>query len=118
MKKNRGILLTLLIVLIGLSDISGLVDSSAYRTVAIIVSLLGLISLVGMWLWKKWALYLQIALYTISFVASLFLLKTPQVMKDYGITYYPFFAIWMVFWGIIPGVLGYIALRKKWKYFE
>lgn len=118
MKKDRGILLTILIILIGLSYIFGLVDSLKYSFMYnTLLSILGLISLVGIWLWKKWAVYLFIVMYAVSFGITLFLLQTPQLNKDLS-TFYSPFVVWMIAWGIIPVVLGYIALKAKWKYFN
>ncbi len=117
MKKNRGILLTILIILIGLSYVNGLANSSQYRTVHIVLSLLGLISLIGVWMWKKWGLFLQIGVYAVSFGITLFLLQSPKVSKDLDHAYFPF-VIWMIVFGAIPVVLGFIALKKRWKYFE
>lgn len=117
MKKSRGILLIVLIVCLGLSYIFSLTNSSDYNPLYLLLAIIGLISLVGIWSWKKWGVYLQIIVYTISLGIGLFFLQSPQVSKAWGKPY-PLFVIWMIVWVVIPAVLGYIALKAKWKYFK
>lgn len=116
MKKQRGFLLILLIVFMSFSYIFNLMNYSEYNSMQFLLSVLGIISLLGIWIWKKWGVYLQIIIYTISLVITLFALQSPQ-SKGFGAVY-PLFVTWMTVWGLVPVVLGYIVLKKKWKYFN
>lgn len=117
MKKNRGILLTLLIIVIGISYIPIFINPSEYNFLDTSLSILGLFSLLGIWLWKKWGVYLQSTLYVWTFISAIAHLRWLQYDKDLAGAY-PFFTLFMMVSILAPAVLLYIALRRKWSYFN
>lgn len=119
-KKDRGKLLTTLLILASLIlpwNFLYLIDkelvSKTYGSVpnwfniyyAFIIFGGGL-SLVGTWMWKKWSVYLAVFIAAIAHLVLLLFLKP----SNYGLVNYlgnvPIFALW-----------GW-AIYRKWKFFE
>ena len=67
----------------------------------VVHSLLNVVAVIGIWVWKKWALYVYAASTILSIVVGLLAL-----------------GMWSVFYMILPfAILGWL-LRTKWDYFE
>lgn len=110
--KKRGFWLSLALVIMALHGIVGTVLYYTIRTqedlrspwiitFMVIHSLLNIIAAVGIWYWKKWALYIYAASTVIAMVAGLA-----------GV------GSWSIFYMFLPLViLGYM-LRTKWDNFE
>lgn len=115
-KKQRGTALTVVLVLVTLGAIVDAIIPLLYRKTAyeithpvvlggvIVMALLGIVGVVGMWLWKRWGIYL--------FVASV------AVSIGVGLVVYP--TIWAAFHGMIPLlILGYgLSTDNKRALFE
>ena len=114
--KKRGGLLSFLLVLIGLHAITASIlvystlkqDYEGSRTwilvVLTLVSLAEIVAAVGMWFWKKWAIYLYGITRVIATAIHIILTGTTLV----------------VFYDLLPvAILGYvITLQNKQKLFE
>ena len=114
--KKRGGLLSFLLVLIGLHAITASIlvystlkqDYEGSRTwilvVLTLVSLAEIVAAVGMWYWKKWAIYLYGITRVIATAIHIILTGTTLV----------------VFYDLLPvAILGYvIRLQNKQKLFE
>lgn len=115
-KKQRGTALTIVLVLVTLGAIIDFIVPLLYRKTTydithpvvvggvILMALLGVVGVVGMWLWKRWGIYL--------FVASV------AVSIGVGLVVYP--TIWAAFHGMIPLlILGYgLSVDNKRALFE
>ena len=69
---------------------------------------LGVANVVGIWMWRKWAIYTIVASSVIGLLMQLFVLKPTQP----GIGAFAYFS------SIIGGGLWYWAIYRKWQYFE
>jgi hypothetical protein len=110
--KQRGFWLSLLLVVMALHGVFGTVLYYAIRTqdaldkpwiisLMVLHSLANVIAAIGIWFWKKWALYLYAASTVLALVVGLISV-----------------GIWSVFYMILPlAILGWV-LRTKWNYFE
>jgi len=64
-------------------------------------SLANLIAAIGIWYWKKWALYLYVASTILAVIVGLITI-----------------GVWSVFYMVLPfAIVGWL-LRTKWDYFE
>jgi len=122
-KKERGFWLTFAIILIALHGIAAaffyisakagvtgtfpsfLSDPRTRETVIltmmIVHMLANVVAAVGIWFWKKWALYVYAASAIIALVAGLISV-----------------GIWSVFYMVLPvAIVGWL-LRTKWTYFD
>jgi hypothetical protein len=114
-KKERGGFLTILLVLIFLHSL--LATAMAYSTLQeqyrstswvlpalALASLAGIVAAVGMWFWKKWGIYLYVAISITAAVVHILLTGSTMV----------------VFYDLIPvAILGYvITLQSKNNLFE
>jgi hypothetical protein len=111
-KKVHGTLLTIVLVIMG---IHGIVAAFMYYSMntapevqrpwiigmMVVHSLANIIAAVGIFYWKKWALYVYAASTIIALVAGLLSV-----------------GIWSVFYMVLPlAIVGWL-LRSKWNYFE
>lgn len=120
MKKNRGKLLTVMIVLAAFGQLQSLyyltntnLVEQAYGTVPSWFSLytlfgllVGVASIVGIWLLKKWAVYLLAFSTAMAFLMQLFVLKPVQAGQ---------FAYYMT---MVSAGLWFWAIYRKWESFE
>jgi hypothetical protein len=110
--KVRGTVLTILLVIIGLHGLIAGYFYYAYRmnTASLdrpwILALMAIhffanvVAAVGIWYWKKWALYVYAASTVLALVVGLISV-----------------GIWSVFYMVLPlAILGWV-LRTKWDYF-
>jgi hypothetical protein len=110
--KVRGTILTILLVVMGLHGVLAGYFYYAYRMdtafldrpwILILMSvhfLANVIAAVGIWYWKKWALYVYAASTVLALVVGLISV-----------------GIWSVFSIVLPlAILGWV-LRNKWSYF-
>lgn len=132
MKKDRGILLTLVIIILALGTIiniyytinpdtikqtPGLTNPIQTGPLEQLISIIGLIiggaSVIGLWMWKKWAAYL----YGIGFIISIFTLAYTQKMAltDTGRQQ---FGLYAYLFPIIEGAFILWVIRRKWQYFD
>jgi len=113
-KRERGWLLTIAIILVGISGVIGLIVSlgeNGFRTdnlpawfiaAAAAAAIADIVAAFGLWTWKQWGYYLYLGA-TLASIA-LGLIATGSLM--------------FAFSHIIPfAIVGYIIL-PKWKYFE
>lgn len=110
--KERGIWLSLILVVMALHGIFGTILYYTIRTqealdrpwiisLMVVHSLANVIAVIGIWFWKKWALYI----YAASTVLAIFV----GLISIGG---------WSVFYMILPfAILGWM-LRTKWDFFE
>jgi hypothetical protein len=111
-KKVHGALLTTVLVIMG---VHGILAAVAYYSMTtapevqrpwiigmmVVHSLANIAAAVGIYLWKKWGLYVYAASTVISLVAGLLAV-----------------GIWSVFYMVLPlAIVGWL-LRSKWGYFE
>ena len=111
-KKVRGIWLTLLLFIIGLHGIFGTVFYYVIRTqealdkpwiisLMVVHSLANVVAALGIWFWKKWALYIYMASTILAIFVGLVSIGA-----------------WSLFYMILPlAILGWV-LRTKWDYFD
>lgn len=112
-RKERGTLLTIALVIVALHGVFAtylyytLRTQQAYLerpwilTLMVVHSALNVAAAVGIWYWKKWALYVYAASAVIALVVGLLSV-----------------GIWSVFYMVLPvAILGWL-LRTKWGYFE
>ena len=109
---KRGFWLSLVLILMALHGIAGAIFYYAYSQSAVLDKpvLLGLmilhwvanvVAVIGIWFWKRWAMYVYAASTVLAIVVGL--LAT---------------GMWSVFYFFLPlAILGYM-LRTKWDYFE
>ncbi|MFL7837973.1 MAG: hypothetical protein ACK2T4_02125 [Candidatus Promineifilaceae bacterium] len=113
-KPERGWLLTIAIILVGISGVLGLIVSlgeNGFRTdnlptwfiaVAAASAIADIVAAFGLWAWKQWGYYLYLGA-TLASIA-LGLIATGSLMYAFS--------------HIIPfAIVGYIIL-PKWKYFD
>lgn len=119
--KKRGIFLTLLLVFALYGDVRALItltDTNSiqqvygsipawYYSYAIFGLVLGVVNIVGVWMWKKWAIYSIAASSVIAVLMELFVLKPVQ----------PIVGQIAVVLTIISAGLWFWAIYRKWKYF-
>lgn len=120
--KSRGVFLTLMLVFAAFGILSSLyyftntnAVAVAYGTVPswypiyMVVGLgLGVANVVGIWMWKKWAVYTIAASSVIALLMQLIILKPVQP----GIGAYAYFS------SILGAGLWFWAIYRKWLYFE
>lgn len=111
-KKTRGTLLTILLVIMALHGIiaafayysmfnNPATDRNLIVAMMVVHSLANAVAAVGIWYWKKWALYLYAASTVLAVIAGLLAV-----------------GVWSVFYMVIPlAIVGWV-LRTKWDYFE
>jgi hypothetical protein len=112
-KKERGFWLTLFLVIMALHGIFAAyfyytvrvgepsLDRPWILTLMVIHSLANILAAVGIWYWKKWALYVYAASTILGLVVGLLSIGA-----------------WSTFYMVLPlAILGYI-LRTKWNYFN
>lgn len=126
-KKDRGKFLTIVLVISSITIISGFFGllnrdyssfSSYYNVSKPFLEayswffwFLGLISIVGIWLWKRWAVFLRIATSILTFLVQVFYLGLP------GIKWYKFFILLLIPLAISL-TLELWSIFRKWKCFE
>lgn len=115
MKKRRGKLLTIYFVLMILSYLESLrfIRESpeqikvfgSYQSWGVIylytLNIFTLIALTGIWFWKKWGVYLNIALMIVATISAVF-------DQDILTTFLVVLFVWIQLWPIY----------RKWEYFE
>jgi hypothetical protein len=118
-KKERGKLLTIMIILVFLLQILDCYGTFALATspspwfFMSVVSVFAVIvlSLYGIWRWKRWALYVNFAVLvlgqTMSFV---------NFFTDKLYFYPPSVILQLHFWALYGPLLW--AIHRKWQYFE
>jgi len=110
-KKERGLWLTIVIVIMGLHGIfatilyytqntQGNVDKNLILSLMVLHSLANIVAAVGIWYWQRWALYVYAASTVVAVVAGLLSV-----------------GIWSVFYMVLPFVIVGWVLRTKWAYF-
>ena len=110
--KVRGTVLTILLVIMGLHGIlagylyytlrveGAYLDRTWILTLMSVHFLANVVAAVGIWYWKKWALYVYAASTVLALVVGLISV-----------------GIWSVFYMFLPlAILGWV-LRTKWGYF-
>ena len=111
-KKNRGTLLTIVLVLMA---VHGIVAAAMYSTMTtapevqrpwiigmmVVHFLANVAAAVGIFYWKKWGLYVYAASTIIALVVGLVSV-----------------GIWSVFYMLLPFVIVGWLLRTKWDYFD
>ena len=125
MKKDRGIFLTLLIILSLVGYVSG-VFNGKISPVLIITSIIGIIALVGIWKWKKMAVYLFALMNIIQCIVSIpplikYQLQTQSPTEAYRSSYSTSIhtvIIGEVLMVALITILWFIAIKRKWKYFK
>ncbi len=112
-KKERGTLLTIVLVLMALHGIFATYFYYTVRTqeadlnrpmilsLMVLHSLANVIAAVGIWYWKKWALYVYAASTIVAMVVGLLTV-----------------GVWSVFYMVLPFVIVGWVLRTKWEYFD
>ena len=112
-RKERGVVLTILLIIMLLHGIiaayvfytyrveTAILDRPWILTLMIIHSLANAIAAAGIWFWKKWALYIYAGSTILALIVGLVSV-----------------GIWSVFYVVLPlAIVGWV-LRTKWKYFE
>jgi lipoprotein signal peptidase len=111
-KKNRGTLLTIVLVLMAVHGIFAAILYSTMSTapevqrpwiitMMVVHFLANVAAAVGIFYWKKWGLYVYAASTILALVAGLISI-----------------GIWSVFYMVLPlAILGWM-LRNKWDYFD
>lgn len=111
-QKKRGFWLSLFLVVVALHGFLGTLfyyvirtqealDNPWIITLMVLHSLANLIAAIGIWFWKKWALYI----YAASTILAIFV-----GLVSIG--------AWSVFYMILPlAIIGWL-LRTKWNYFD
>lgn len=119
MNKDRGKFLTIMVILAAFGYLQSLysfantnVVQQTYGTVpnwfpiyTVLGLLVGVVTIAGIWMWRKWAVYLLAASTTITFLMQLFVLKPIQAGQ---------FAYYMT---IVSAGLWFWAIYRKWKFF-
>ncbi len=77
------------------------VDRTWILTMMVVANLLDVVAAVGIWLWKRWGMYVYLFATAIAFVAGL---------ASVG--------MWASFYLILPAVIVGWLLRTKWDYFD
>lgn len=122
MKKERGKFLTIMLVFAAFGILLSLYTltntnsvQQAYGSVpswfypySILGLALGVANVVGVWMWKKWAIYTIVASSAIALIMQLFVLKPTQ--PEAGTIAY--FSL------IVGGGLWFWAIYRKWQYFK
>lgn len=132
MQKDRGKLLTLVLAVMAIGLVMNIytnINPETVKTVpgmtnpiqvgfwqqilGIISTVIGAGTLIGLWMWKKWAVYL----YILGFIISLFTLAytqrivfTETARQEIGMATYLF--------PIALGAFILWVIRRKWQYFE
>jgi len=70
--------------------------------------LIGLVNIVGLWMWKRWAIYSMVAVSAVGLVVKLFIAKP----SDPNVAMVSFYAT------LISLGLWFWAIYRKWHYFE
>jgi cell division protein FtsW (lipid II flippase) len=114
--KTRGTLLTIALVVIVLHGLAAAVFYAAARQDALSTAyvsrpwlialmslhfLLNVVAAVGIWFWKKWAIYIYAASTILAVVVGLLSI-----------------GIWSIFYMVLPFVILGWLLRTKWDYFK
>lgn len=120
MNKDRGKFLTLMLIFAAFGSLISLYQltntnalqqtygpiPSWFTAYAILGSLAGVAVIIGIWMWKKWAVYLLAFSTAVTFLMQLFVLKPVQ---------YGEFVYYMT---IVSAGLWFWAIYRKWKYFS
>ena len=120
--KSRGVFLTVMIVFAAygvLSSLYTLTNPSALTTAYgvlpiwfypyLIVSFIaGAAELIGLWLWKKWAVYLLFGLGFLGLAMQLTILKPVSSNAGSLVFYLTIISLGIWFW----------AIYRKWQYFD
>jgi hypothetical protein len=77
------------------------VDRTWILTMMVVANLMDVIAAIGIWLWKRWGMYVYLYATIIAFVAGL---------ASVG--------MWASFYLILPAVIVGWLLRSKWDYFD
>lgn len=110
--KERGIWLQIILVVMAIHGIFAAyfyytvrtqepyLDRPMILTLMVIHSLANVVAVIGIWFWKKWALYVYAGSTILALVVGLLSIGA-----------------WSVFYMVLPlAILGYV-LRSKWGYF-
>jgi hypothetical protein len=114
LRKDRGFWLTFALVVMAIHGIFATVLYNTQRVapaptmqrdwilgLMVVHSLANIVAAVGIWYWKKWALYVYAASTVLALVVGLMSV-----------------GIWSVFYMVLPlAIVGWL-LRTKWDYFE
>mgnify|MGYP001582633917 CR=1 FL=1 len=118
-KKRRGKLLTFYLILSSISLVSYPVvilnpqfSNATYNSIPswynlyqIALFTSGLVSIIGLWKWKKWAVYLFFGFIALSFLKNLIL--NPVIPKGF----------FLIRWVLVAAIAYWIISRKR-RYFE
>ena len=117
-EKERGKFLTIMIVIMLLLQIQGFEASNLVTSAppwffvsVVSVCVVIMLSLYGIWMWKRWAVYLNIVAVGLGWIMSFGNFLTTRQYYDQisVIVHLPFWALYgLWFW----------ALYRKWRYFE
>ena len=111
--KERGLVLTIILVIMALHGIVASVlyyylrVDTAYLSrpwlvsLMVVHSLADVVAVVGVWFWKRWGMYVYAASTVLALVVGLLSV-----------------GMWSVFYMILPLVILGWVLRSKWSYFE
>lgn len=133
MKKDRGQFLTILLVLatimvikdlyefISSGQLTSLLDNPFNGPVywTLLNEIVYISALVGIWLWKKWSVYLLFTLAGLGVISllynlfSIYILHTIELDQINTIV-----VLGGSFISILVVVIWYQAIRKKWQYFN
>ncbi|MBI2066182.1 hypothetical protein HYT60_01605 [Candidatus Woesebacteria bacterium] len=127
MKKERGKFLTAILIILSVGTIYGFVDliNKNFQEYADYYNLpklwfgayfwfswiLHVMATIGLWVWKKWAVYLSIATILIGLFIQVFFVKIP------GIEWYKVLVLLLLPLTIIVVFLLW-PISRKWKYFD
>lgn len=126
---DRGIVLTVLLVLVGISTAFGLVGvltgsaSSAnqvlpswFSTYNIIALLISVAYIYGIWMWKKWGAYLLAIGIALGLIMQVMFTQTLTMMLPVSIGNSAI--VGSLIGTLIVASIWYWAIARKWKYFK
>lgn len=111
--KEHGFWLTMILVIMALHGLFGAyfyytvrvtepyLDRPMILTLMVVHSLANVVAAIGIWYWKKWALYVYAASTILALVVGLLSI-----------------GVWSVFYMFLPLVILGWVLRTKWDYFS
>ncbi|MBI3305666.1 hypothetical protein HYZ82_00860 [Candidatus Nomurabacteria bacterium] len=76
-----------------------------FSVYSFLASLLGVVTNIGLWLWKKWAVFVLLVSITLALGLHIFVLDLGKIQET------AFFAT------ILSGCLWYWAISRKWSFF-